>query len=124
MNASKRQLSDYSVLVRRLLADYFSGRGCHVRQAADGAAALGLIEEQIPDLVLSDIRMPVMDGIELFRIIRERFQRIRHVLMTGYNVDELARCIATHVDQRCGADAGLRQYILPESELAYGRQTR
>jgi two-component system response regulator (stage 0 sporulation protein F) len=95
VNASKRQLSDYSVLVvddeehvRRLLADYFSGRGCHVRQAADGAAALGLIEEQIPDLVLSDIRMPVMDGIELFRIIRERFQRIRHVLMTGYNVDD------------------------------------
>jgi two-component system, response regulator, stage 0 sporulation protein F len=103
VNASKPLLSGYSVLIvddeeniRNMLSGYFRGRGCHVRQAADGAAALSLIEEQIPDIVLSDIRMPVMDGIELFRIIRERFQRVRHVLMTGYNVDDYIALIRKH----------------------------
>jgi len=93
----------YSVLVvddeepvRRMLADFFRGCGYHVRQAADGAAALALIEEQIPDIVVSDIRMPVMDGIELFRIIKERYHRIRLVLMTGYNVDDYLALIRKH----------------------------
>lgn len=100
---SKPLSSNYSVLVvddeehvRGMLVDFFRGRGCHVRQAADGAAALSLIEEQIPDIVLSDIRMPIMDGIELFRVIRERFPRIRQVLMTGYNVDDYIALIRRH----------------------------
>jgi CheY-like chemotaxis protein len=103
VNSSKPSLSSYSVLVvddeehvRTMLADFFRGRGCHVRQAPDGAVALGLIEEQIPDLVLSDIRMPVMDGIELFRIIRERFQRTRRVLMTNYNADDYIALVRKH----------------------------
>ncbi|MBN2188598.1 MAG: response regulator [Chitinispirillaceae bacterium] len=103
MNASKPSLSSYSVLVvddeeriRTMLEGFFRGRGYHVRLAADGVAALAAIEEQIPDIVLSDIRMPVMDGIELFRVIRERFQRIRHVLMTSYNVDDYLALIRQH----------------------------
>jgi two-component system, response regulator, stage 0 sporulation protein F len=82
--------------VRRMLVDFFRERGFYVRQAENGAAAVALIEEQIPDLVLSDIRMPVMDGIELFRVIRERFPRIRHVLMTGYNVEDYLGLIRKH----------------------------
>ena len=103
MNKPGTLLSRYSVLVvddeervRAMLDSFFRGRGYHVRLAADGAAALKLIEEQVPDIVLSDIRMPVMDGIELFRVIRERFQRIRHVLMTGYNVDDYLALIRKH----------------------------
>jgi CheY-like chemotaxis protein len=103
MNKPGPLLSRYSVLVvddeeriRSMLDGFFRGRGYHVRLAADGAAALAAIEEQIPDIVLSDIRMPVMDGIELLRIIRERFQRIRHVLMTSYNVDDYLALIRKH----------------------------
>ena len=82
--------------VCKVLVDFFNGLGYGARQAAHGAEALARIGEEAPDIVVSDIRMPVMDGIELFRIIRERFPRIRHVLMTGYNVDEYLSLIRRH----------------------------
>ena len=41
--------------------------------AVNGQAALKLIEEQSPDIVITDIKMPVMSGLELIRICRERY---------------------------------------------------
>jgi CheY-like chemotaxis protein len=67
-----------------------------VRQAANGAEALARIQEQVPDIVVSDIRMPEIDGMELFRIIRERWPRLKHVLMTAYDVDEYLSLIRKH----------------------------
>lgn len=42
----------------------------------DGEEALGLIEKSFPDVVVTDISMPLMDGIELIRRIRERDREI------------------------------------------------
>lgn len=44
-----------------------------VGEASDGAEALGLVEELKPDLVIMDVRMPGMGGVEATRQIRERF---------------------------------------------------
>ncbi|MBN1511943.1 MAG: PocR ligand-binding domain-containing protein [Phycisphaerae bacterium] len=49
---------------RSLLARMLSGIGFQVREAGDGAEAVRLFEEWVPDLVLMDMRMPVMDGFE------------------------------------------------------------
>ncbi len=49
---------------RFILARMLSGIGFQVREAGDGAAAVRLFEEWSPDLVLMDMRMPVMDGFE------------------------------------------------------------
>jgi CheY-like chemotaxis protein/anti-sigma regulatory factor (Ser/Thr protein kinase) len=94
---------EYSVLVVddepaicSLLSDYFTVRGHRTRQAANGVEALERIAEQLPDAVISDIRMPVMDGIELFRIIKDRYPSIKDILMTGYNVDEYLALIRRH----------------------------
>ena len=57
--------ADMRDYVSRLLADRY-----HVHAVADGQAALNAMEEHVPDLVLSDVMMPVLDGFELLRRIR------------------------------------------------------
>ena len=51
--------------LRRGLADFFSDCGYRVITAADGSQGLALFRQELPDLVFSDLKMPVMDGMEL-----------------------------------------------------------
>lgn len=60
-----------------------------VGDAADGATALRLIEEAKPDVVLMDLRMPGMDGLETIAQIRQCWPRIAIVILTTYNEDDL-----------------------------------
>ncbi|MFK7692528.1 response regulator [Paenibacillus sp. HJGM_3] len=55
-----------------------------IGEAEDGAEALALIERLQPDLLLTDIRMPVMDGLELLREVHGRELRTETVLVSGY----------------------------------------
>src|SRR3990172_306750 len=53
------------------LSDILEGAGYAVVPASDGRSALQAFEAEIPSLILSDISMPVMDGIELFETVRK-----------------------------------------------------
>lgn len=57
-------------------------------EAEEGQEALELLEKNHIDLVITDIKMPVMDGLELCRIINERFPKIKVIILSGY--DEFA----------------------------------
>lgn len=57
--------------------------------AADGASALRLVEETQPDVVLMDLRMPGMDGLETIRQMHARWPQIALVILTTYNEDDL-----------------------------------
>ncbi len=65
-----------------------------VARAADGEAALAACEvpeDRRPELVLMDIRMPVLDGVEATRRIKARFPSIRVVMLTTFHDDDYIR---------------------------------
>ena len=59
-----------------------------VGEAADGREALDVAERARPDVVLMDIRMPTMDGIEACRRLRDRGELPRVLILTTFDVDE------------------------------------
>ena len=70
--------------IRNLLVDFFTPRGHDVRATSNGSEALEELGRNGVDLVISDIRMPVMDGATLLREIRKTHPGVRVALMTGY----------------------------------------
>ncbi|MFT5701423.1 MAG: DNA-binding NtrC family response regulator [Desulforhopalus sp.] len=64
--------------------------GCEVITALSGAIALSLLQEHSPDVVVSDIKMPDIDGLTLLKKIREHDSSISVVIMTGYGTIDMA----------------------------------
>ena len=56
-----------------------------ISQASNGLEALTVIEESLPDVVLMDVRMPVMDGIEATRRIKESWPDIKVIILSMYS---------------------------------------
>lgn len=59
------------------------GLGFDVRCAGDGITALARVEEFNPDVVISDLLMPGMDGLTLLKALADRLPTMRFVLITG-----------------------------------------
>ena len=72
------------VRVRDLLCRYISSQGHRVRSAGDGVEALELIGKSPPDLVLTDLKMPRMDGMELAAYLREHAPQVDVIVLTAY----------------------------------------
>ena len=62
-----------------------------VGDAGDGEMALPLIRKTRPDVLITDIKMPFMDGLELSRHIRKEFPWIEVVILSGYEEFEYAK---------------------------------
>jgi DNA-binding NarL/FixJ family response regulator len=81
-----------------------------VGEAKDGREALRLVAECQPDVVLMDARMPVMDGLEATRLIKDRWPEVKIVILTLYPTYRAQARAA-------GADAFLVKGCQPEELL-------
>jgi CheY-like chemotaxis protein len=81
-------------IIRDFLQDSLEMKGFVPTWARDGAEALVSLDQDEVDLVLSDVRMPEMDGIELTRRIAERWPNLPVVLITGIHAEERDRILA------------------------------
>ena len=78
-----------------------------VGEAADGREAVQLVEERRPDVVLMDVRMPVMDGLEATRLIKEKWPKVKVIVLTMYalhQADALAAGADAFLVKGCAAE--------------------
>src|SRR5262245_60910774 len=90
MSKGKILVVDDEVSARTALAELLRGEGYAVEVAGDGFKALGKMDEFAPDLVLTDLNMPGIDGVELLRKVKEADSELPVVLMTAFGGVETA----------------------------------
>jgi len=70
--------------IRILLSEVFQKAGYKTYQAANGVQALDIVEKHNPDLVLLDMKIPGMDGLEILKRMKLINEDIRVIIMTAY----------------------------------------
>ncbi|TXN38584.1 response regulator, partial [Methylobacterium sp. WL93] len=70
--------------VRHVTASFLNGFGYDEIEASDGAAALALMEQRRFDLVVADLAMPGMTGVELAAEVRSRWSEVPVLILTGH----------------------------------------
>lgn len=93
-----------------------------VGEAADGLAAVELATELQPDLVMLDLAMPRMDGLEALPLIRDAVPGVRVIVLSGFNQNTLAdKAIAAGADRYVVKGGSMRELLeLVESVLDAG----
>ena len=76
-------LAEDEELCNRLFCSFLERIGYEVVSARDGAEAWKLYEQEEPDLLLSDVNMPNMDGFQLLTRIREKNRAIPAIMLSG-----------------------------------------
>jgi diguanylate cyclase (GGDEF)-like protein len=100
---------------RDLLATLLGYGGHRIQEAGDGSEALELARSEVPDLIIADILMPVMDGFSLARRIRTdpRLAEVPIIFQTAHYLTEEVRRLA----KECGVEHILSKPIEPEQLL-------
>lgn len=96
--------------VRLFLQDFLSERDLQVGAAASGEEALDAIEQSVPDIILLDLMMPGMDGLECLEQIKKKHPEVNVIMITALN-DEARVAKAKKL--------GAHNYILKPFSLSY-----
>jgi CheY-like chemotaxis protein len=82
---------DDSAVDRRLVGGLLRDDGSlEIRYAVDGAEALAAMERELPDLVVTDLMMPEIDGLALVSTVRKKYPAVPTILMTSKGNEEIA----------------------------------
>ena len=82
--AEKILIVDDQYGIRILLTEVLQKEGYTTFQAANGFQAIDITKEQAPDLVLLDMKIPGMDGIEILKRLKQHDETIKVIIMTAY----------------------------------------
>jgi DNA-binding response OmpR family regulator len=93
---------DDEPIVREVLARYLARAGYGVRTAADGQAALAAVRDADPDLVLLDLMLPRLDGLAVFRRLRDTGSRPAVIMLTARGAE---------TDRVVGLEMGADDYV-------------
>ncbi len=99
---------DDTMMVRELQRSILERGGYNVRTASDGAEAMAILSEAPADLVVTDVEMPNLDGLELIKNMRahSRLANVPVLIVSSHGTDE---------DRQRGLDAGADGYIVKTS---------
>jgi DNA-binding NarL/FixJ family response regulator len=91
-----------------------------LKEAENGKQLLEVLsEEHHPDVILMDVRMPIMDGVEATKIVKEKYKNIKVIILTTFNEDEyIFEGIRNGADGYILKDAG-SDYIIKAIKTAY-----
>ena len=97
--------------VRELYAEYLTARGFRVATARDGEAGIAAATQSRPDIIVMDLSMPKLDGIEAIKRLKSdaRTRKVPVILLTGYPYRAIEQGAL-----EAGADAFLTKPCLPE----------
>ena len=90
-----------------------------IKEAENGVQLLELLHVVHPDVILMDVRMPLMDGVEATKIVKEIYKDIKVIILTTFNEDEyIFEGIKNGADGYILKDAG-SDYIIKAIKTAY-----
>ncbi len=84
MNNERILVIDDSPEILRLFSDYLRAEGYEVDTAEDGARGIASVEKNFYDMILTDLKMPGIDGMEVLKFINERSPDSLCIILTGY----------------------------------------
>lgn len=99
MNKPSILVVDDELLIRDLLYDFFTNQGWEIAIAENGAKALDILKERKVDLILTDLKMPEIDGLDLTEIVKNEYPQIPVVIMTGFpSIDSAIQALRFKVE--------------------------
>ena len=69
--------------IREVISEYLTKNGCEVSIASNGKEAFHIINESIPDVVITDLIMPEKEGIETILELKKNFKDVKIIAMSG-----------------------------------------
>ena len=97
--------------LRKLVAIYLAGRGYHVFQARNGRAAIQIAKSENPNLILLDIRLPDINGLDVVRELR-KLSQTKHVPIIGWSAES-----GSNPQREMLRRAGISHYIQKPTSL-------
>lgn len=108
---------------RMMLKAHLNEEGFDVIEASDGQEAIDLVGRYFYDLILMDIRMPVMDGVEALTRIKKISPAIPVIMMTAYgSIDSAVEALKTGADDYLTKPLDMDELLLKVKKILHYRQ--